>query len=102
VSRGEPLPIIILTASDDAIKSLDSRVGANDCDEAFRFEELLARVRSAIARPSLPRGKQEMVLRAGNLTLDTHPPSLGQGLPDRAVSPGVHPLETFVRHPGKS
>lgn len=102
--RGEPLPIIILTASDDVSDKVTGlEGGANDyVTKPFRFEELLARVRLRLRDHHLPRGKQEMVLRAGNLTLDLHTHQVwGSDCLIELSAREFILLETFVRHPGQ-
>lgn len=63
-------PVLLLTALgsvDDKTNGLDS--GADDyLVKPFALEELLARVRALVRRPS---NQQATVLRAGDLTLDT-------------------------------
>ncbi len=63
-------PILVLTAksqTEDKILGLNS--GADDyLTKPFSFEELLARVRALIRRPS---GSQNPVLKTGDLELDT-------------------------------
>lgn len=63
-------PILILTAKDqirDRVAGLNA--GADDyLVKPFSFEELLARVRALLRRPSESKGT---VLKVGNLTLDT-------------------------------
>ncbi len=65
-----PTPVLILTAKDaieDRVRGLD--MGADDyLVKPFSFDELLARVRALLRR----RGEdREVVLRIGDLTLDT-------------------------------
>lgn len=102
--QGEQLRIIILTARDDLgdkVTGLES--GADDyITKPFRFEELLARVRVQLRSPSLPQGKDELVLHAASLVLDlrTHKVRVG----DHAVELPAREftlLETFLRHPGQ-
>lgn len=102
--RGEWLPIIILTVTDnvrDKVAGLEG--GANDyLTKPFRFEELLARVRVQLRDQHSPKGKEEMVYKADNLTLNLNTHQVWVG--DRAVELSVREfilLETFVRHAGK-
>lgn len=70
--QGEQLPIIILTARDDIHDKVAGLEGGADdyMTKPFRFEELLARVRLRLRHSHLPKGKEEMALRAGNVVLD--------------------------------
>ena len=102
--RGESLPIIILTASDqvsDKVVGLEG--GADDyMTKPFRFEELLARVRVQLRNNRLPTGKEEMVLRVGNVFLNLHTRKVWVN--DREVELSnreFNLLETFLRHPGQ-
>lgn len=102
--RGEHLPIIILTARDgveDKVAGLEG--GADDyMTKPFRFEELLARVRLRLRDKALPKGKEEMVLRVGNIVLDLRTREVQVG--DRLVELSAREfimLETFMRHPGQ-
>ncbi len=102
--RGEWLPIIILTVTDnvrDKVAGLEG--GANDyLTKPFRFEELLARVRVQLRDHHSPRGKEDTVLTVGNLTLNlnTHQVWVGDRLVELSVREFIL-LETFVRRPGK-
>ncbi|MCC7543762.1 response regulator transcription factor [bacterium] len=66
---GDRTPILMLTAKDqvrDRVAGLDA--GADDyLVKPFAFEELLARIRALLRRPSQ---SQDTVLRVGDLTLD--------------------------------
>jgi DNA-binding response OmpR family regulator len=68
--KGIHAPILILTAKDqvhDRVAGLDS--GADDyLIKPFSFEELLARIRALLRRPSESQGT---ILKVGNLSLDT-------------------------------
>ena len=68
--RGIHTPILLLTAKDqirDRVEGLNA--GADDyLIKPFSFEELLARVRALLRRPSQT---QDNVLKAGDLTLNT-------------------------------
>lgn len=103
-SRGEWLPIIILTARDrisDKVAGLEG--GADDyLTKPFRFEELLARVRLRLRDHYLPRGKEETILKVGNVAIDLHKHKVWVG--DRLVELSTREfilLETFVRQPGQ-
>jgi DNA-binding response OmpR family regulator len=68
--RGDPTPVLILTARDgvdDRVLGLQS--GADDyLAKPFAFEELLARLQALLRRPGNMLG---LALRFGNVTLDT-------------------------------
>lgn len=103
-NQGEWLPIIILTARDrvsDKVAGLEG--GADDyLTKPFRFEELLARVRLRLRDRYLPRGKEETLLKAGNVVLDLHAHKVWVG--DQIVELSAREfilLETFLRHPGR-
>jgi DNA-binding response OmpR family regulator len=81
--RGEPTPILILTARDavgDRVKGLNQ--GADDyLMKPFALEELVARVRALLRRPGQALGLR---LTSGNIELDTTSPEVyvgGQPLP---------------------
>ncbi len=98
-SRGERLPVIVLTARDavpDRVTGLEG--GADDyVTKPFSFEELLARIRVRLRNGG---DEDATVLQAGDLILDlrTRRASLG----DRSVQLTARefaPTETFLRHP---
>ena len=100
--QGEQVPIIILTARDDVRDKVAGLEGGADdyVTKPFRFEELLARVRVQLRDSRLPKGNEEMVLKAGNIVLDLRSRSCRVG--DRAVELSAREfilVETFVRHP---
>lgn len=68
-TRGERLPVIMLTSRDgidDTVRGFD--VGADDyITKPFRFDELLARLRARLRDPSR---QDANVVRAGPVTLD--------------------------------
>jgi len=68
--RGDPTPVLILTARDgvqDRVMGL--RTGADDyLAKPFAFEELVARLQALLRRPGNMLG---LALRFGNVTLDT-------------------------------
>lgn len=102
--RGEQLPIIILTARDDVSDKVTGlEAGADDyVTKPFRFEELLARVRVRLRDNRLPKGKEKMALRAGNIELDLRTRQVRVG--DRLVELSAREFvmaETFLRHPGQ-
>lgn len=101
-SRGDRLPIVVLTARDgvdDTVGSLEQ--GADDyVTKPFRFEELLARVRLRIR--SEERSVETTVLQAGQVQLDLR--SRRATTDDRTVELTAREfslLETFMRHPGQ-
>src|SRR5665811_2403189 len=67
--RGDPVPVLILTARDavsDRVKGLDA--GADDyLVKPFDLDELAARIRALLRRRS---GRAEPVVHVGNLTLN--------------------------------
>lgn len=100
--QGEQLPIIILTARDDVSDKVAGLEGGADdyVTKPFRFEELLARVRARLRDSRLPRGKEEMILKLGNIILDLRTRSCLVG--DRQVELSAREftlVETFLRHP---
>ena len=68
--QGVTIPVLMLTArdaTDDKVNGLNS--GADDyLAKPFAFEELLARVRALLRRPSVT---EKTVLQVGDITLDT-------------------------------
>ncbi len=100
-TRGEQLPVIMLTARDgvdDTVAGLEG--GADDyMTKPFRFEELLARIRLRLregitAEPS--------VLLAGGVTLDLRSRRASVG--DRVVDLTAREfalMEVFLRHSGQ-
>ena len=100
-SRGERLPVIILTARQtvaDTVGGLEG--GADDyVTKPFSFEELLARIRARLRDTGT---KETTVLEAGGITLDlrTRRATVGQ----RTVELSAREFslaETFLRHPGQ-
>jgi DNA-binding response OmpR family regulator len=100
-SRGERLPVIILTARKgvgDTVRGLEG--GADDyVTKPFRFEELLARVRARLRH----QGSQEQtVLEAGDVRLDLRTRRAELGGRSIELSAREFTLaETFFRHPGQ-
>ncbi len=72
--QGEQIPIVILTARSevkDRVAGLEG--GADDyVTKPFSFDELLARIRLRLRSQQVPQGQPEMVLTAGQITLDLH------------------------------
>ena len=100
-SRGEHLPVIILTARDgveDTVAGLEH--GADDyMTKPFRFEELLARVRLRLRDGVAP---EATVLEAGGVRLDLR--SRRASLGERVVELTAREFaltEVFLRHPGQ-
>jgi DNA-binding response OmpR family regulator len=100
-SRGERLPVLILTARTgvaDMVANLDS--GADDyVTKPFQFEELLARVRARLR----DTGDTEVTtLEAGDITLDLRGRFvLLDGQRVDLSSREFTLAETFFRHPGQ-
>jgi two-component system, OmpR family, copper resistance phosphate regulon response regulator CusR len=96
-SRGERIPVVILTARGDAsVEGFET--GADDyVTKPFRFDELLARIR---VRLKTPPSDEPTVMRAGEVTLDvrTRRASVG-GRTVELTAREFGLLETFMRHP---
>lgn len=99
-SRGDDLPVIVLTARDeidDRVEGLE--LGADDyLTKPFAFDELLARVRRRISGSPA----QGTVLRSGDVELDlrTHRARGFEGEVDLTHREFAL-LETFIRHRGQ-
>jgi two-component system copper resistance phosphate regulon response regulator CusR len=100
-SRGERLPVIILTARDgvdDTVAGLEH--GADDyMTKPFRFEELLARIRLRMRSDPAP---DVIVLTSGPLSLDLRSRRARVG--ERVVELTAREfalLEVFLRHEGQ-
>ena len=100
-SRGERLPVIVLTARDsvhDTVTALDT--GADDyVTKPFSFDELLARVRARLRSPATD---EPMIQRVGEVALDlrTRQAKVGEHTIDLSAREFTL-LETFLRHPGQ-
>ena len=70
--QGAQIPVIILTARDDTKDKVAGLEGGADdyVTKPFRFEELLARVRARLRNLTIANKTSDMVLQAGNVTLD--------------------------------
>ena len=99
--RGSRIPVLMLTARDgvkERVEGLDS--GADDyLVKPFSFDELTARLRALIRRP---RGPVQMVVSAGDVTLD--PSTREVSVAGRTVSLTAKEfgfLELLMRQPGR-
>ena len=93
--RGERLPVIILTAREDAVTGFET--GADDyVRKPFRFDELLARV-----RVRLRGGADEpTIMRVGTVALDVRTRRATIGTRTVELTAREYALlETFLRHP---
>ena len=100
-SRGERLPVIVLTARDavpDRVAGLEQ--GADDyVTKPFSFEELLARIRVRLREVG---ADEPTLLRSGELVLDLRTRRANVG--ERSVELTAREFalaETFLRHPGQ-
>jgi two-component system response regulator QseB len=99
-TRGDAMPVLVITARDavgDRVTGLDA--GADDyLVKPFDLDELLARVRALLRRPS---GQREAVLRHGVLVLDParHETTL-DGAPVRLTTREFALLRTLLQRPG--
>lgn len=102
--QGEQLPVIILSARDDINNKVAGLEGGADdyITKPFRFEELLARVRVRLRNYQVAPGKEEMLLKAGDVVLDLRTRKVRVG--DRTIDLPAREFtlaETFFRHPGQ-
>ena len=101
-TRGDQLPVRILTARDevvDTVTGLDS--GADDyVTKPFVFEELLARVRARLRAPE--SGDSALELHGGGVRLDVRTRRAEvDGDEVELTAKEFTLLETFLRHPGQ-
>jgi len=98
--RGNPIPVLILTARDavaDRVKGLDA--GADDyLVKPFDLEELAARIRALLRRKS---GRADPILQVGNLVVNpaTHEVSL-HGKPVALSAREFGLLHALIERPG--
>jgi DNA-binding response OmpR family regulator len=99
-AKGKTMPILMLTARDlteQKIAGLDA--GADDyLVKPFDFEELLARIRALLRRPTPTK---KTVLQVGDLTLDPASHTVRRGKQVIALAPREYALlEFLLRSPG--
>jgi two-component system, OmpR family, response regulator QseB len=102
--QGEQLPIIILTARDDIRDKVAGFEGGADdyVTKPFRFEELLARIRTRLRATAQGSTKEETLLKVGEVTLDLRTRKVKVG--DRWIELPAREFtlaEAFLRHPGQ-
>jgi DNA-binding response OmpR family regulator len=100
-SRGQNVPVIILTAREGVRETVSGLEGGADdyMTKPFSFEELLARVR---VRLRGDRSPEETVLHAGNATLDLRTRRVEANGRAADLSAREFALaEVFFRHPGQ-
>jgi two-component system, OmpR family, response regulator QseB len=100
-SRGQHLPVIILTARDDVPDKVAGLEGGADdyVTKPFKFEELLARVRARLrSRPA----SEPSALQIGGVVLDhrTRRVAVDAGKVELSAREFTM-LETFMRHAGQ-
>ena len=100
-SRGESLPVIILTARDDTADKVGGlNLGADDyVTKPFRFEELLARVRARLRQTGTP---EVTALEAAGIRLDLRSRRVETGAGELDLTAREFTmLETLMRHAGQ-
>ncbi len=100
-TAGKTIPILMLTARDtteEKIAGLDA--GADDyLVKPFEFDELLARIRALLRRPT---PTQATVLKVGNLSLDPATHIVKRGKQKIQLAPREYALlEFLIRSPGE-
>jgi DNA-binding response OmpR family regulator len=100
-SRGESMPVVILTARDDVEDTVAGLEGGADdyMTKPFRFEELMARIRLRLRDGA---SLETSVLAAGGVALDLR--SRRASVDDRVVELTAREFsltEVFLRHPGQ-
>ena len=98
--RGERLPVIILTARDEAADRVAGlEAGADDyIGKPFHFEELLARIRARLRAE--PAAEEQAVLRVGEIVLDPRTRWVtAQGKTVELSAREFELLRTFLEHP---
>ncbi len=96
--RGNPTPILILTAQDDVGQKVEAlRAGADDyVTKPFSFEEVLARVEALSRRPKQMSSTR---LRVGDLELDRNTHEVRRAGKDIELTPKEYAvLEYLMRH----
>ena len=102
-SRGQRLPVLILTARDDVKDKVAGLEGGADdyVTKPFRFEELLARVRARLRAPAAP-AEAPSVLNVGGVVLDPRTRRVAaDGSTLELSAREFAMLDTFMRHPGQ-
>ena len=100
-SRGQRLPVLVLTARDDVEDKVAGLEGGADdyVTKPFRFEELLARVRVRLRGGGKP---VETKLSAGRVALDVRRRRAAvEGQEVDLTAREFTLLETLMRHPGQ-
>ncbi len=100
-TRGERMPVIVLTARSDAIDTVAGfDAGADDyVAKPFQFEELLARVRARLRDQGT---SEDTVIEAGSAVLDLRRRTVQVAGRDIELSAREFALaETLFRHPGQ-
>jgi len=103
-SRGQRLPVVILTARDDVEDTVAGFQGGADdyVTKPFRFEELLARVHARLRAGVGGADPAPVVLNVGDVVLD--PRTRRVVVDGRTVEVSAREftmLATFLRHPGQ-
>jgi len=98
------VPIVVLSArqhGEDKVEALDA--GADDyVTKPFAMNELLARLRAAVRRASVPSEADDAVVTAGDLTIDLARRRVLRGGAEVRLSPTEWSmLEVLVRHRGR-